>query len=117
VETVKKRKYEVLGETVEINEAPTDRDAIMKNSTYGNSALGDNAKDKQFLQPATPVERWPTEAPEVSNTKENRSLEGHNGTNQAASDDRDKGTTLTKEKMKIGLMKKNTFLMKTLTRK
>jgi hypothetical protein len=37
VEAVNKKKYEVLGETVEIDEVPTDRDAIMKNSTYGNS--------------------------------------------------------------------------------
>jgi hypothetical protein len=107
VETVKKRKYEVLGETVEINEVSTDRGAIIKDSTYGNSAIGDNAKDdnakdEQFLLPATPVEQWPTEAPEGPNTKENRSLEGHDGTNQATSDDREKGTTLTKEKMKIG---------------
>ena len=37
VETVKKRKYEVLGETGEIDEVPTDKDAIM-----GNLTLGDN---------------------------------------------------------------------------
>ena len=86
METVKKRKYKVLGETVEVNEVPTDRDAIMKNSTYGNSAL----------------EQWPTEAPEVSNTKENRSLEGQDGTNQATSDDKDKGINLIEEKMKVG---------------
>jgi hypothetical protein len=40
----KKRKYEVLGETGEIDEVPTDRDAIMGNSTHGDSALGDNVK-------------------------------------------------------------------------
>jgi hypothetical protein len=37
VETVKRRKYEVLGEAEEIDEISTDRDAIMGNSTYGNS--------------------------------------------------------------------------------
>jgi hypothetical protein len=41
---MKKRKYEVLGETGEIDEVPTDRDAIMSNSTHGDSALGDNVK-------------------------------------------------------------------------
>ena len=102
METVKKSKYEVLGETGEINEVHTDRDTIMGNSTYGDSALGDNAKDEQILQPATPVEQWPTEAPEVSNTKENRSLEGQEETNQATSDDKDKGINLPKEKMEVG---------------
>jgi hypothetical protein len=59
---------------------------------------------EQLLQPATqpPVEQWPTEAPEVSNTRENRSLEGHDETKQATSDDKDKGTNLTKEKIKVG---------------
>ena len=41
------------------------------------------------------MEQWPSEAPEVSDTKENRSL-------QATSDDKYKGINLTKEKMKVG---------------
>jgi hypothetical protein len=148
VRMVKKRKYEVLGETGEIDEVPTDRDAIISNSTHGDSALGDNVKygpqghlrslsdvpqlttqiqasphkdeeedammfscpkymnleAEQFSQPTIqpPVEQWPTEAPEVHNTKENRSLEGQDETNQTTSDDKDKGINLTKEKMEVG---------------
>jgi hypothetical protein len=64
VETVKKRKYEELEETVETDEVPTDRDAIMKNYTYGNSALADNTKDELLLQPATPVAKV-TQLPRV----------------------------------------------------
>jgi hypothetical protein len=48
------------------------------------------------------VEQWPTEAPEVSNTTENRSLEGHNETRQATSNNKNEGTNHTKEKMKVG---------------
>ena len=44
VRTVKKRKYKILGENREIDEIPTDRDAIMGNSTHGDSALDDNVK-------------------------------------------------------------------------
>jgi hypothetical protein len=114
VRMVKKRKYEVRGETEEIDEATTDMDASTSNSTYGDSALGayvkyesqehlrslsdvpqlttwiqasthrDEEEDarmthcltnmsletEQILQPTTqpPVEQWPTEAPEGSNT-------------------------------------------------
>jgi hypothetical protein len=59
---------------------------------------------EHFLQPTTqpPMEQWPTEAPEVSNTKENRSLEGQYETNQAASDDKDMGINLTREQMEVG---------------
>jgi hypothetical protein len=48
------------------------------------------------------VEQWSTEAPEVSNTKKNRSLEGHNETKQAATDDKDEGTDHTEETVKTG---------------
>jgi hypothetical protein len=37
-----KRKYEVLAENEEIVETPTARDAVMYNSTHGDSALDDN---------------------------------------------------------------------------
>ena len=40
VDTMRKRKYEVLGETGEIDEVPRDRDAIR-----GNSTLGDNNEE------------------------------------------------------------------------
>ena len=96
VETVKKREYKVPGEAKEINEVHIDRVTIMGNSTYGDSALGDNARDEQTVEP------WPTEAPEVSEKKENRSVGGHEETNQATSDDKTKGTTITEEKLKIG---------------
>jgi hypothetical protein len=202
VAMVEKRKYEVLGEAEEIDEVSTDRDDIMGNSTHGDPALGDNAKDEpqghqtslsdvpqptaprprkdvqptpqdqqlsritctvtqtatrpaavvrlvlspignninvpplhfttqvqaspykdaeenakrtdcpnhacleaeQLLQPAAQptVEQWPTEAPEVSNTTENRSLEGHDETRQATSNNKNKGTNHIKEKMKVG---------------
>ena len=46
VAAVEKRKYEVLGEVEEIDEVSTDRDTIMADSTHGDSALGDNAKDE-----------------------------------------------------------------------
>jgi hypothetical protein len=46
VATVEKRKYEVLGKAKEIDEVSTDRDSIMRNSTNGDSALGDNAEDE-----------------------------------------------------------------------
>jgi hypothetical protein len=42
VRSVKKRKYKVLAENEEIDEIPTARDAIMGNSTHGDSALDDN---------------------------------------------------------------------------
>jgi hypothetical protein len=139
-------RYEVIGETEEINEAPTDREVIMGNSTHGDSALGDNVKyepqehqtslsdvpqittqvqanpnqddeeDAKMTghpthmsleaEPTTqlPAEQWPTEVPEVSNIKENRSLEGHKKTKQATSDDKNKGMTLTKEKLEVGII-------------
>ena len=40
----KKWKYEVLEDTEEIDEAPTDREVIMGNSTHRDSALDDNVK-------------------------------------------------------------------------
>jgi hypothetical protein len=80
VETVKKRVNNMTGEAKEINEVHIDRYAIMGNSNYGDPALGDNARDRQ------PMEPWPTEAPEVSNKKKNRSLGGHEETNQALTD-------------------------------
>jgi hypothetical protein len=48
---------------------------------------------KKILQPAT----QPTEAPEVPNTKKNRSLEGNTETKQAAPDDKEAGTDHTEE--------------------
>jgi hypothetical protein len=60
--------------------------------------------DQKILQPAT----QPTEAPEVTNTKKNRSLEGTKETKQAAPDDKEAGTDHTEElasapaKMKVG---------------
>ena len=42
-----------------------------------------------------------TEAPEVYNTKENRSQEGHDGTNQDTSEDKDRGINLIEEKLKV----------------
>jgi hypothetical protein len=56
---------------------------------------------EQITQPTTqpPVEQWPTEAPEISKTKVNRSLEGQDETNQNTPDDTNKGINLTKEKI------------------
>ena len=65
VETVKKKKYEVLDETVEFNNVPTD-----------TAAKEGNAKNEQSLQTATP-----TEASRGPNTEENRSLEEHKTAN------------------------------------
>jgi GH18 family chitinase len=76
----------VLNETVELNKVPTDMDAKEGN---GNT--------EQSLKTA-----MPTEASRGPNTKENRSLEEHKKANNAASDDRNKGTTLTKENTKVG---------------
>jgi hypothetical protein len=59
---------------------------------------------EQITQPTTqpPVEQWSTEAHEAPKTKENRSLEGQDETNQATSDDKKKGTYLPKEKLDVG---------------
>jgi hypothetical protein len=59
---------------------------------------------EQFSQltTQTPEEKWPTEAPEVFNTKKNRSLEGQHEKNYTTSGDRDKGVNLPKEKMDVG---------------
>jgi hypothetical protein len=95
----------VPGEAKEINEVHINRDTIMGNSTYGDSALGVNARDEQ------PVEPWPTEAPEVPDKKENRSLGGHEEINQATSDDKTKGITLTEEKLKTGRNNEEEYLL------
>ena len=59
---------------------------------------------EQFPQPTAqpPVEQWPTETPEVSKTKENRSLEGQDETYQAPSDDKTERINISKEKMDVG---------------
>jgi hypothetical protein len=95
VGTVKKRKHEILGETGEIDEVPADRDTIMGNTTHGDSAIVDNVE-------YGPVEQWPSEVPKVSETKENRSLEGQDEINQDTSDNKNKGKNIPKEKMDVG---------------
>jgi hypothetical protein len=144
VRSVKKRKYKVLAENEEIDEIPTARDAIMGNSTHGDSALDDNdeyepqehqtslddvpqlitqaqachhtdeeedarmtsrphnkdLETEQISQLTTqpPEEHWPTGTPEAPKTEKNRSLEGKDETNQNTSDDKNKGTYLSKKK-------------------
>jgi hypothetical protein len=86
VETVKKKRDEVLDVTMEFNKVTTE-----------TAAKGGNAKHEQFLLTTTP-----TEASGGPNTKENRSLEEHKKANNVTSDDSNKGTTLTKEITKVG---------------
>jgi hypothetical protein len=69
-----------------------------------NSPHNMGLEAEQFPQSTTqpPVEQWPTEEPEISKTKENRSLEGQDETNQAPSNDKNKRINISKEQMDVG---------------
>jgi hypothetical protein len=55
VDTMRKRKYEVLEETEVIDEVPTDRDIISENSTLGdnNEEVEEDAKRTSCLKHAS----------------------------------------------------------------
>jgi hypothetical protein len=62
----------------------------------------------QLWQTAT---QPPTEAAEVSNTAENRSLVGHNVNRQTAFNNKDESTNHTKEKMKVGINDEEKYVL------
>ena len=86
-------------EKINIGRNDEEEDAEMTNCPH-NMGL----EAEQFPQSTTqpPVEQWPTEEPGIYKTKENRSLEGQDETNQAPSDDNSKRIDISKENMDVG---------------